>query len=196
MKILLATNNKHKVEEIKEIMGEYARMFKTLSDFSGLPIPVEDGKTYRENSLKKAMHYHKLTGLPAIADDSGIEIDAFDGKPGLMSARFINPSISFEERNKIVLERMKNVPDEKRGAKFICCCVLIYSDEDIRTEYGVFEGKIGYDIKGDYGFGYDPIFYLPKMKAYLAQIPPEEKNKISHRAIAFEKIKMHIKGEL
>ena len=192
MDILLATNNAHKVEEIKEILSEYAHRIKCLSDFPRYPIPVEDGDTYRENSLKKAIHYHKLTGLPTIADDSGIEIDAFGGKPGIYSARFINPDIPFTERNKIVLERMKEVPDENRGARFRCCCVLVYSDEDIRTEYGTVEGKIGFEMKGEYGFGYDPIFYLPERQKYLAQIPPEEKNVISHRAKAFEKIKKHL----
>jgi len=196
MKILLATNNKHKIEEINEIMGEYASILTTLSDFPSFAKPVEDGNTYRENALKKALHYHKLTGLPAMADDSGLEIDAFNGKPGLMSARFISPTISHEERNKIVLERMKNFPDDKRSARFICCCVLVYSPDDIRTEYGELEGSIGYELKGEHGFGYDPIFYLPGRKMYLAEIQPEEKNKISHRAIAFNKIKKHIKGDV
>ena len=192
MDILLATNNLHKVEEIKKIMGEYSHRIKCLSDFPQYPQPVEDGDTYRENALKKAMHYHKLTGLPTMADDSGIEIDAFDGKPGIYSARFIDPNLSFEERNKIVLERMKETPEDKRGARFRCCCVLVYSKDDIRTEYGTLEGKIGYELKGDHGFGYDPIFYLPERKKYLAEILPEEKNQISHRARAFEKMKKQL----
>lgn len=192
MEILLATNNSHKVDEISKIMAGTPVLIKNLSQFPPYPQPVEDGETYRENALKKAMHYHKLTGLPTLADDSGLEIDAFDGAPGIYSARFISPDISFEERNHIVLEKMKDIPDEKRGARFRCCCVMVLSDEDIRTEYGDLEGKIGYELKGEHGFGYDPIFYLPDRKLHLAEIPPEEKNRISHRARAFEKIKKHV----
>ena len=138
------------------------------------------------------MHYYKLTGVPTIADDSGLEIDAFNGEPGIHSARFIKPDMSFAQRNGIILERMKDVPEENRGARFRCCCVLVYSENDIRTESGTLEGKIGYEAKGGFGFGYDPVFFVSEFDKYLAELPPEIKNRISHRARAFDNIKKHI----
>jgi len=194
MDILLATNNEHKVEEIAEILNKCPVRLRNLKDFPDFPKPVEDGKTYRENALKKALHYHKLTGLPTVADDSGIEIDALEGKPGIYSARFIAPDIGYDERNRGVLNMLSTVPNDGRGARFRCCCVLVYSEDDIRAEYGTLEGRIGHELKGEHGFGYDPIFYLPNRRLYLAEVPPEEKNRISHRAIAFEKIKKHLDG--
>ncbi len=192
MKILLATNNSHKVEEIRKILKGFPGEILDLSSFKPVPEPVEDGSTYRDNALIKAFYYHRLTGLPTLADDSGIEIDAFDGAPGIYSARFIDPEFSFEQRNREVLRRMKELPDSRRGACFRCCCVLVMNPDRIITEYGVLEGMIAREIQGEYGFGYDPIFYLPHRKAHLAQIPPQEKNRISHRAKAFEKMKKHL----
>ena len=192
MKIVLATNNAHKVEEIRKILAGTSMDILDLSAFPPGPQPLEDGHTYRENAIKKALHYYKVTGHPTLADDSGIEIDAFDGAPGIHSARFINPEYSFEERNREVLHRMAKVPDEKRGARFRCCCVLVVEPENVITEYGTLEGAIGRQIEGEHGFGYDPIFYLPDRGVYLAQVDPAEKNRISHRARAFARMKAHL----
>jgi XTP/dITP diphosphohydrolase len=191
MHILLASNNEHKVQEIFDILDEFRGNLRSLRDFGDLPKPVEDAKTYYKNAMKKALHYHWQTGLPTLGDDSGLEIDALNGEPGIFSARYINPRLSFAERNQLILEKMKDVPEEKRTARFHCCSVLVYSENDIRYECGVLEGRIGYEMKGEYGFGYDPIFFLPERGLYLAEIPPEEKNVISHRAGAFMKIKKH-----
>jgi XTP/dITP diphosphohydrolase len=192
MQILIATSNKHKAVEIRSILDEFRDNLKILSDFGDLPKPVEDGKTYYKNALKKALHYHWQTGLPTLADDSGLEIDAFNGEPGVFSARYINPRMSFSERSRIILEKMQEVPEDKRTARFHCCCVLVVNENDIRSECGILDGRIGYEITGNYGFGYDPIFFLPERGVYLAELPPEEKNRISHRADAFSKIKKHI----
>ncbi|MCE1248961.1 MAG: RdgB/HAM1 family non-canonical purine NTP pyrophosphatase [Firmicutes bacterium] len=190
--ILLATNNQHKVEEITKILSDYTHRIKSLDDYPGLPQPVEDGDSYYENSLKKAMHYYKLTGIPTIADDSGLEIDAFNGEPGIHSARFIKPDMPFSERNEIILSRMKDVPENNRGARFRCCCVVVYSENDIRTESGTLEGRIGNEAKGSFGFGYDPVFFVPEYDRHLAELEPEIKNRISHRAKAFENIRKHL----
>lgn len=192
-KILLATGNLHKVDEIKEILNEFKDAILSLKDISPLSKPIEDGKTYEENALKKALHYHKLTGLPTLADDSGLEIEALDGKPGIHSARFIDPNISFEERNHKVLDMLSEIPPNERKAKFVCVSVFVIDEENIIVEKGTLEGEIGTQIKGKYGFGYDPIFFLPNKGIYLAQIPPQEKNKISHRARAFKRMKAHIR---
>jgi XTP/dITP diphosphohydrolase len=192
MPILIATSNQHKVMEIRDILDEFRESLKSLSDFGDLPKPEEDGSTYYKNALKKALHYHWQTGLPTLSDDSGLEIDAFNGEPGIYSARYINPKLSFEERNRIILEKMQDVPDDERSARFYCCSVLVLNENDIRSECGVLEGRIGYEIKGKYGFGYDPIFFLPDRKLHLAELPPNEKNRISHRANAFSKMKVHI----
>jgi len=194
MKILLATKNIHKVQEITDILHDYMDGIVSLNEFPGLPDPVEDGATFYENSLKKAMHYYRLTGLSTLADDSGLIIDALGGEPGIYSARYIDPALTFPERSRIILERLKEVPLEKRGARFCCCCVIVWSADKIITETGYVEGKIGYEMKGNYGFGYDPIFLLPERGLHLAEVPPEEKNKISHRAKALEKIKLHLDG--
>lgn len=192
MQILLATNNPHKVKEIGEILPDFKENFVIPSSIGNFPAPPENGTTYRENALKKALYYHKITGLPAIADDSGLEIEALGGEPGILSARFINPDLSFNERNRMVLEKMEGIEETKRAARFVCCCVLVAGEDEVRTEYGILKGKIGWEMKGEYGFGYDPIFAL-KDGRHLAQLPPEEKNRISHRAKAFKKMKKHIR---
>lgn len=192
MDILIASGNTHKVEEIRAILKDCPVNFKALSDFPPMPEPVEDGSTYIENAFKKALNYHRAVEIPVIADDSGLEIDAFNGEPGIYSARYVDPKMSFSDRNQIILKRMKNIPAKERTARFVCGCVLICSIDDIRTEYGILEGEIGSKTKGKYGFGYDPIFYLPDRNKYLAELPPEEKNLISHRAAAFNKMKYHL----
>jgi XTP/dITP diphosphohydrolase len=189
MKILVATNNQHKIEEICAILKEFKDNLIFLTGFEHLPKPVEDGNSYYQNSLKKALHYHRLTGFPTLADDSGLEIDAFNGEPGIYSSRYIEPDMPFAERNKIILERMKDIPIEKRGARFYCCCVLVLDENNILAEHGCLEGKIGFEQKGSHGFGYDPVFLLPHKQLHLAEIPEEEKNIISHRANAFAKMK-------
>ncbi|MFP4496820.1 MAG: RdgB/HAM1 family non-canonical purine NTP pyrophosphatase [Vulcanimicrobiota bacterium] len=193
MKILLATNNEHKVKEISEIMGPLKKLLVTTSELGEMPDPVEDGSSYRQNAVKKAMHYYHLTGLPTLADDSGIEIEAFDNEPGIYSSRYLGEDLTYEERNKKVLEKMKNVPEEKRSACFRCCCVLVLDENNIRTTYGVLEGRISTEPRGENGFGYDPIFYLPDRNLNLAELSQKEKNKISHRAQAFRKMAKEMK---
>lgn len=192
--VFLATGNAHKVQEIREILPDLAPALKSVGDFPPKPGPVEDGTTYYQNALKKAFHYHALTGLPALADDSGLEIDAFGGEPGIRSARFIDPALSFEKRNSIILERMKDVGPDGRGARFRCCCALVMSNGLFYLETGTLEGQIGLEARGVNGFGYDPIFLLPGPGIHLAELSPDGKNRISHRALAFKRIRKYLDG--
>lgn len=188
MQILLATGNRHKIDEITAILKDVPVTLKNLWDFPPAEAPEENGATYHENALIKALYYHRLTGLPTLSDDSGIEIDAFDGAPGIMSARFIDASLTYEARNRKVLEMMAGIPDEKRKARFRCCCVFAADENNIFTEWGTLEGYIAQNADGIHGFGYDPIFYLPERNMHLAQVEPDEKNRISHRGRAFMKM--------
>lgn len=167
-----------------------------LSLFPGIEPPVEDGACYRDNAIIKADYYRRITGLPTLADDSGLEISAFGGEPGIYSARYIRPDISFEKRNRIVLQRLQDIPADERCARFVCCCVMALNGGEIIHETGILEGAIGTEIRGKFGFGYDPIFLLPDRGIHLAELSADEKNRISHRARAFEKMKKNISALL
>ncbi len=190
MKFILATSNAHKIKEIKKILknngcdAEFeARAFDV----------VEDGETYEENALKKAKHAYEESGIPSVADDSGLEIDALKGMLGIHSARFMEGR-PYTEKNAEILRLMKDVPQEKRTARFIC--VVVYYDGTARYFRGVVEGKIAKEAKGKEGFGYDPIFIPNGYKETMAQLGQEIKNKISHRAKAFGKLAKHLKEGL
>lgn len=193
MKIVLATRNKHKVEEIKEIIkihldGElYSKLeILSVSDFSGIPDVEEDGKTFEENALKKAREVYKFTGLPTIADDSGIEVDFLNGEPGIFSARYAGRGATDEQNNAKLLKSLENVPIEKRTARFRC--VIAYVDGEVeRTFEGVVEGKVIFQPRGSGGFGYDPLFVPDGFDLTYAEMPRELKNRISHRARAMQK---------
>lgn len=190
MKILLATANKNKLKEINEILDNTDCGFLSLDEeFKKIQIE-ENGNSYLENALIKASTLYSHTRIPSLADDSGLEIKFLDGKPGLHSARFLG-SAGFHEKSLKILELLKDVPFHKRKARFVCSACLYTSGEVFLTT-GILEGYIGYEYQGKYGFGYDPIFYLPNYKKTLAELAPEEKNKISHRAIAFQKMKKYL----
>ena len=184
MKVVLATSNQHKIAEIKQIMGKDF-------EFVTLNIKVEeDGKTFAENALKKAKFAYKTCGMPVIADDSGIEIDALNDILGVKSARFME-GYSYAEKNKKILEMMSHVPTEKRSARFKC--VAVYYDGTPHFFEGVIEGRIATQPRGKNGFGYDPIFLPYGYEKTMAELPSEVKNNISHRAQAFKKIAEHLK---
>ena len=186
-KIVLATNNKHKISEIRSILSGLPAEIMTLDDFPGAPHVEETGKTLEENAIVKAEAIFRFTGLPSLADDSGLEVDALDGAPGVLSARFAGEHCSFQDNNRKLLRMMSDVPWEKRGAKFVCVVALTKDSRQTLTLKGEIRGVIGLEEQGERGFGYDPVFYLPQLDQTFAQLSFEEKNRISHRARAFGK---------
>lgn len=194
MNIWVATQNAHKVEEISSILSPIK--IKSFLDLDNPPEVDENGLTYSENAYIKAKALYDIVKEPVFADDSGLEVDALDGKPGIHSARFSGPDTNHARNVAKMLEVLKDVPDEKRTARFRC--VIVYIDNSGATHefVGTLEGKIGYEPLGNGGFGYDPIFMLPDRGCSVAQLPSEEKNMISHRAYALAKLKEYFKSKL
>lgn len=192
MNIWVATQNAHKVEEISSIL--YPIKIKSFLDLENPPKVIENGSSYYENALIKAKALYELVHEPVFADDSGLEVDALGGKPGIHSARFSGSDTNHARNVAKMLEVMKDVPDEKRTARFRCFIVYIDSLGKDHQFCGILEGKIGYQPLGEGGFGYDPIFMLPDRKCSVAQLPASEKNVISHRAYALEKLKNYFKS--
>ncbi|MBI2251884.1 MAG: RdgB/HAM1 family non-canonical purine NTP pyrophosphatase [Armatimonadetes bacterium] len=192
MELLIATSNKHKLNEIKSILKNLPLKLLSLKDFPKLPKISEDQENYQKNALKKALEISKITKIPTLADDSGLEIKALSGHPGIYSARFLG-NISFFKKNTAILKLLKNTPMKKRGAAFICAAALASPGGKIWTAAGICKGIIAKTKRGKFGFGYDPIFFIPKLNLTMAELPPEIKNKISHRAKALKKIKPILK---
>ncbi|MBL7995476.1 XTP/dITP diphosphatase [bacterium] len=197
--IILATANKKKIEEIEEILTGMSIELHTTLEFPNLKDVVEDKETFVENALKKAREIYAATGLNALADDSGLEVDALDGRPGVYSARYAGDGHPYAENNKKVLGELAGISDEKRTARFHC--VLAYVGTDTEDKYfeqlfdGVCEGLISHSPVGDFGFGYDPIFFISEYGKTMAQLDPEVKNRISHRGRALEKFKEYLRAE-
>tara|TARA_B100000287_G_C20604620_1_gene769525 strand:- start:293 stop:901 length:609 start_codon:yes stop_codon:yes gene_type:complete len=193
MKIFLASKNKDKITEINKILSKNNIDLLTCHDIN-IPDVEENGSTFVENALLKAKSASKIAKLPTIADDSGIEVDYLNGRPGIISARYSGTNATNENNNLKLLEELKGVPFEQRKACYRCVIVFMRFPEDpfpfIST--GSWSGYITDKPKGENGFGYDPIFYLPDYKKTSAEISPEEKNKISHRSIALKKFEEFI----
>lgn len=196
--ILVATTNPGKMSELIALFGPLGDkiQWKSLQDFPKVEPVEEDGNTFAKNSQKKALGYSKATGLMTLADDSGLVIDALDGQPGVHSARFAGvahdplPRSQLDQKNyEKVLHLMKSVPDNKRTARFVCYLSLATEKEVLLEAEGTVEGTITRSPQGCGGFGYDPVFWIPAVSKTAAQLEPEEKNKISHRADAAEKFK-------
>lgn len=184
-KIVLATQNKDKIREIKKILG---KQFEIVA-LKKFPKIIENGKTFEENAVKKAKVIFKIAGITTLADDSGLEVAALKGKPGVHSARFAGKNCTYSDNNKKLLKLLKNVPHKKRKAKFRTVVVIVFPDGKIKTADGAVSGYILTKPKGKNGFGYDPLFYYAKFKKTFAQLTPAQKNIISHRAKAFNKAK-------
>jgi XTP/dITP diphosphohydrolase len=192
-KILVASTNPGKLKELREMLASDIE-WVGLSDFPGIAEIEEDGATFAENARKKALGYAKATGLWTLADDSGLVIDALGGQPGVHSARFSGAkdakrSLIDHKNIAKVLKLLKDVPKEKRQAKFICCLCLASSDKVLIETQGQVEGTIIDEPMGENGFGYDPIFYVPKLNKTVAQLDSAAKNAISHRGNAIGKLK-------
>lgn len=192
MNIWVATQNAHKVEEIRSILAPI--QIKSFLDIENPPEVDENGSSYSENALIKAKALYEIVHEPVFADDSGLEVDALDGKPGIHSARFSGPDTNHPRNIAKMLQVLQGVPEEKRTARFRC--VIVYLDEKGESHEfsGTLEGRIGFECLGDGGFGYDPIFMLPERNCSVAQLPASEKNVISHRAYALEKLKAYFRS--
>ncbi|OLR65872.1 non-canonical purine NTP pyrophosphatase, RdgB/HAM1 family [Anaerostipes sp. 992a] len=188
-RIIFATGNEGKMKEVRMILADMDYEIVSMKE-AGVEIEIiEDGKTFEENALIKATAIMKETGELVLADDSGLEIDYFDKAPGVYSARYLGEDTPYEVKNRVILERMEGVAEEKRTARFVCAIAAAFPDGMTKTVRGTIEGIIGYESKGENGFGYDPIFYLPEYGCTSAELAPEEKNKISHRGKALQKMK-------
>ena len=188
-RIIFATSNEGKMKEIREILMGMDIELLSLKD-AGIDIDIiEDGSSFEENAIIKAEAICKLTGEIVLADDSGLEIDYLDKAPGIYSARFLGENTPYLEKNTYIIEQLKNIPNDKRTARFICTIACSFPGQDTITRTGIIEGYIADKISGSNGFGYDPIFYVPEYKCTTADMPAELKNKISHRAKALEAIK-------
>ena len=183
MKVILASKNAHKLEELSVILGQLGFEIALESEY-GLDIEVEEtGTTFEENSLLKAEAVMKASGLPVLADDSGLMVDALHGAPGVYSARYGHKN-SDAERVEYLLENMKNVPDEKRTAKFVCVITCLWPDGRKIAARGECPGRILHEVHGSNGFGYDPVFYVPEKGKTFAELAGDEKNALSHRGLA------------
>ena len=193
MQLTLATSNLHKRDEIAALLADLldigAVHLQTLRDFPGIPAPVEDGADFQENARIKALAVSSVTGGYALADDSGLEVDALNGRPGVHSARYAGEGGSAEDCVRKLLREMRGVPTALRTARFVCVITLARGGEIIAEARGVCEGVIAEEPAGSGGFGYDPVFWLPDRQKTMAQIPPEEKNRVSHRARALRQLR-------
>lgn len=185
MKILLASRNKDKLHEVRGKVAPLGIEILTPDDFPDLPEVEEDGDTLEANAIKKALTLHQLTNLPTLADDTGLEVDALDGAPGVYSSRYDGPNATYASNCAKLLREMAGVPEGKRQARFRC--VLAYlEDGRTHTFEGRVEGKVTFNPAGDNGFGYDPVFYVLEAGKTLAQMSLEEKNALSHRGRALD----------
>lgn len=193
-RIIFATGNQGKMKEIKMILGDLNLEILSMKD-AGIDIDIiEDGTTFEENAIIKAKAIRDMTGDIVLADDSGLEIDYLNREPGIYSARYMGENTSYDIKNNHLIARLEGVADEKRTARFVCVIAAALPDGRILTSRAVIEGIIGYEIKGENGFGYDPIFYLPEYQCTTAELSSEIKNRISHRGKALEAMKEQLKN--
>jgi len=188
-RLVIATNNPGKLREFRELLDGCGFELVTPADLDVPFDPEETGSTFEENATIKATAAMRATGLPALADDSGLEVDHLGGRPGIFSARYAgddrtDPALSDEDRVRIVLDEMRGVPDAERAARFRCVIAIAVPDGAVRTVDGVFEGRLAHATRGENGFGYDPIFVVPELGVTSAELPPDEKNAMSHRGQA------------
>lgn len=193
--MIFATGNENKMKEIREILGALPLEILSMKEAGVSADIVEDGKTFEENALIKARAICKLAGEMVLADDSGLEIDYLNKEPGIYSARYMGEDTSYHIKNKSLIDRLEGVPDEKRTARFVCAIAAVFPDGKELVVRGTVEGIIGYEEKGENGFGYDPIFYLPERGCTTAELTPEEKNSISHRGNALRLMKELLERE-
>ena len=188
-RLLLGSNNAKKRNELAVILRDTDLEVVTPDDLGGFPEPLEDGETFEENARIKASHYARLTGLPALADDSGLMVDALGGLPGVRSSRFAGERATDLDNCRKLLAALEEVPDSHRTARFVCCTVLVDGDAVVGASRGECEGVILREMRGEGGFGYDPLFFFAPEGRTFAELPAETKNRVSHRAKALRGIR-------
>ena len=188
-KIVFATGNQNKMKEIREILADMDVEVVSMKEAGIHADIVEDGNSFEENAEIKAKTICEMTGEITLADDSGLEIDYLNKEPGIYSARYMGEDTSYRIKNGNLIQRLEGVSDEKRTARFVCAVAAAFPDGTVKTVRETMEGRIGYEEKGENGFGYDPIFYLPEYGCTSAELSMEEKNKISHRGKALRAIR-------
>jgi XTP/dITP diphosphohydrolase len=191
-KILLATTNQGKVREIQDLVRDLPVQFLSLSDVGPVPDVLENGATFDENAEKKARSIADSTGIVTLADDSGLCIDALNGRPGVKSARYAAEAASDAEKYSRILEEMRNVPDNLRTARFVCVLALAFPRAETILFKGTCEGRITHEPRGSYGFGYDPIFFFEEAGCTFAQMDRQSKNRVSHRGGALREFAAHL----
>lgn len=182
--VVLATRNEHKVQEIRALLADLPITFLSLADFPDLPDVIEDGATCQENAVKKARETAVETGHWALADDTGLEVDALEGRPGVYAARYAGEYATYTDNCEKLLEELKNIPMDQRGARFLTVMALSDPEGHIEVVEGELQGQITDQFYGSQGFGYDPVFYVPKANKTLAEMTLVEKNELSHRGQA------------
>ena len=200
--IIFATANEDKLHEIRMILSDLGIEVISMKEAGITTDIVEDGETFEDNAIIKARTIMQETGKITLADDSGLEVDFLNKEPGVYSARYCGRDTSYRIKNRNILERLTDVPDERRTARFVCAVALAIpagslpgvAEDTVRTVRGTMEGRIGYEEKGEHGFGYDPIFYLPECGCSSGELLPEKKNEISHRGKALRMMKEVLEG--
>ena len=191
-KIIFATSNEGKMKEIRMILSDLKVQLVSLKE-AGIHVNIiEDGETFEENAIIKAKAIMELTGELVLADDSGLEVDYLNKEPGVYSARYLGEDTAYSIKNRNIIDRLQGVPDEDRGARFVCAIAAAFPDGKVITTRGTIEGRIGYEEKGKNGFGYDPIVYVPEYKMTTGEMDPDFKNKISHRGKALALMKKEL----
>ncbi len=193
-KILLATRNLGKVREIQALVQDLPTEFLSLDDVADSPVVEEDGMTFEENALKKARMTAEATGLATLADDSGLCIDALDGRPGVLSARYAGEDSSDQVKCHHILQEMVGIPEDARTARFVCVLALVFPDGREAVFRGVCEGTITFEPRGKWGFGYDPIFWYEEAGATFAEIDRDAKNQVSHRGKALQEFAAYLRN--
>ena len=189
LEIVVATRNPGKLKEIAAILAFASARFLSLQEFPEIPEILEDGKTFSENALKKARTIARLTRRITVADDSGLTVDALEGRPGIYSSRYAGENASDEDRYRKLLREVESIPEGKRGGAFVCAAALASPSGDADVVVAEWRGTITFAPRGANGFGYDPIFFIPEMNKTVAELDPAVKNKISHRAQALAKLR-------
>ncbi len=194
-KIIFATGNEGKMKEIREIMHDISHKIKSLKE-EGLEVHIEEnGTTFEENAIIKAKTICEMTGEIVMADDSGLEVDYMDKQPGVYSARYLGEDTPYSIKNAAIIKNLENAKGDERSARFVCVIATAFPDGRILTSRGTIEGLIDYQERGENGFGYDPIFYVPEYSLTSAQMEPDVKNRISHRGKALRLMKEKLKNE-
>lgn len=188
-RIIFATGNTGKMKEVRMILADLGYEILSLKDIGYDKEIIEDGKTFEENALIKAKTIAKEMNEIVLADDSGLEVDYMDKQPGIYSARFLGEETSYHIKNQYIIDQLKNAKPEERTARFVCAIACVFPDGKTLTTRGTIEGYIGYEERGENGFGYDPIFMVPEFNCSTAELDMEQKNQISHRGKALEAMK-------